>query len=758
MSADAALISGSVLPLSRPREFEIMGELILREQIADETAMSRRAVLQGTGLLLGFALTGASTESVFAAPASQVLENEVAGTFAPNGFIRINPTGAVTLIMPMAEMGQGVYTALSMLLAEELEVELDQIQVQHAPANDALYANSFLRIQTTGASSSVRAFWTPLRQAGAVARNLLIAAAAKQWNVDPATCHAKNGVVFNATRSKHLGYGELAKAAGKLPVPPAANVRLKDPKAFTLIGTRAKRVDSSIKVDGRALYGIDTRLPGMKVAAVAISPVLGGKAKTVDEKAALAVKGVRQVVNIDEAVAVVADHMGAAKKGLQAAAITWDDGPNGKVNNADIVKQLEEESKKPGAVARNDGDAGKALDQATQRLEAVYQVPFLAHAAMEPMNCTVHLQKDRCDVWLGTQAMALTQSLVVELTGLPRDAIKIHNHLIGGGFGRRLEADGTVLAVKIAKHVDGPVKVIWSREEDIQHDMYRPYYFDRLSAGLDAAGQPVAWTHRIAGSSIAARYIPYWFKDGLDLDAVEAAAKPPYEFSNIHVDYVRVEPPGVRTAFWRGVGPTHNVFVVESFMDELAHAAKQDPVAYRKGLLGHNPRALAVLSLAAEKAGWGSQLPARHGRGISVQFAFGSYLSQVAEVEVAADGSVKVKRIVCAVDCGMYVNPDTIEAQVEGGTLFGLTAALHGSITFKDGRVEQSNFDSYLPMRIDEVPVVETHLIKNAEAPGGIGEAPTAIVSAAVTNAIFAATGKRLRSLPIDTNSLKSSS
>jgi isoquinoline 1-oxidoreductase subunit beta len=645
-----------------------------------------------------------------------------------------------------------------MLLAEELEVGLDQIQVQHAPVNDALYANSFLHIQTTGASSSVRAFWTPLRQAGAVGRNMLIAAAAKWWGVDPATCHAKNGVVFNASGSKHLSYGELAKAAAKLPVPPAASVRLKDPKDFTLIGTRAKRVDSSIKVDGRALYGIDARLPGMKVAAVAISPVLGGKAKTVDEKAALAVKGVRQVVNIDEAVAVVADHMGAAKKGLEAAAITWDDGPNGKVSNADIVKQLEEESKKPGVVARNDGDAGKALAEAAQRLEAIYQVPFLAHATMEPMNCTVHLQKDRCDIWVGTQAMALTQSLVVELTGLPKDAIKIRNHLIGGGFGRRLEADGTVLAVKIAKHVDGPVKVIWSREEDIQHDMYRPYYFDRLSAGLDAAGKPVAWTHRIAGSSIAARYIPFWFKDGLDLDAVEAAAEPPYALPNIHVDYVRVEPPGVRTAFWRGVGPTHNVFVVESFMDELAHAAKQDPVAYRKGLLGHNPRALAVLSLAAEKGRWGSPLPARHGRGISVQFAFGSYLAQVAEVEVAADGSVKVKRIVCAVDCGMYVNPDTIEAQVQGGTLFGLTAALHGSITFKDGRVEQSNFDSYLPMRIDEVPVVETHLIKNAEAPGGVGEAPTAIVSAAVTNAIFAATGKRLRRLPIDTNSLKSSS
>jgi isoquinoline 1-oxidoreductase subunit beta len=757
MSADAAPISASALRSSALREFEIMNGLIVREQIADETAMSRRAFLQSTGLLLGFALTGASTESVFAAPASQVVENEVTGTFAPNGFIRINPTGAVTLVMPMAEMGQGVYTALSMLLAEELEVKLDQIQLQHAPANDALYANSFLHIQTTGASASVRAFWTPLRQAGAVGRNLLIAAAAKQWGVDPATCRAKDGVVFDASGSKHLSYGELAKAAAKLPVPPAENVKLKDPKDFTLIGTRAKRVDSAIKVDGRALYGIDTRLLGMKVAAVAISPVLGGKAKTVDEKAALKVKGVRQVVNIDEAVAVVADHMGAAKKGLEAAAITWDDGPNGKVSNADIVKQLEEESKKPGAVARNEGDAGKALAEAAQRVDAIYQVPFLAHAAMEPMNCTVHLQKDRCDIWVGTQAMALTQSLVVELTGLPKDAIKIHNHLIGGGFGRRLEADGTVLAVKIAKHVDGPVKVIWSREEDIQHDMYRPYYLDRLSAGLDAAGKPVAWTHRIAGSSITARYIPFWFKDGLDFDAVEAAAGP-YALPNIHIDYVRVEPPGVRTAFWRGVGPTHNVFVVESFMDELAHAAKQDPVAYRKGLLGHNPRALAVLSLAAEKAGWGSPLPARHGRGISVQFAFGSYLSAVAEVEVAADGSVKIKRIVCAVDCGMYVNPDTIEAQVQGGTLFGLTAALHGSITFKDGRVEQSNFDSYLPMRIDEVPVVETHLIKNAEAPGGVGEAPTAIVSAAVTNAIFAATGKRLRSLPIDTNSLKSSS
>lgn len=729
-----------------------------KEQAANDAVMSRRAFMQGAGLVLGFALTATGAEPVFAADDTRILQDEVTATFAPNGFIRINPTGVVTLIVPMIEMGQGVYTSLPMILAEELEVRLDQVEIQHAPPNPALYSNSLIGIQNTGGSASVRAFWTPLRQAGAVGRNLLIAAAAKRWDVDPAICHAKEGVVFDASGARHMSYGELADAAAKLPVPPAAKVKLKDPKDFMLIGTRAKRVDSSIKVDGRAVYGIDTKQPGMKVAAVAISPVLGGTAKTVDEKAALAVKGVRQVVNIGEAVAVVADHMGAAKKGVEAAAITWDDGPNATVNSADILKQLETESQKPGVVARNVGDVEKAFAGAAKRLDAVYQVPFLAHAAMEPMNCTAHWQKDRCDIWVGTQCPEITQNQLSELTGLPKDAIHIHNHLIGGGFGRRLEPDGTILAVKIAKHVDGPVKVIWTREEDIQHDMYRPYYLDRMSAGLDADGKPVAWTHRIAGSSVMSRYYPAYVKDGLDPDAPEGAAEPPYDLPNLHVDYVRVEPSGVRTSWWRGVGPTHNIFVVESFIDELANAAKQDPVAYRKALLGRNPRALAVLSLAAEKAGWGSPLPARHGRGVSVQFAYGSYASQVAEVEVAADGSVKVKRIVCAIDCGMHVNPDTIEAQIQGGTIFGLTAALHGSITFKDGRVEQSNFDGYVPMRIDEVPLVEAHLIKSAEAPGGVGEVPTASVSAAVTNAIFAATGKRVRVLPIDPEFLKASS
>ena len=493
----------------------------------------------------------------------------------------------------------------------------------------------------------------------------------------------------------------------------------------------------------------------MGIAAIAISPVFGGKVKSVDEAAARAVKGVRQVVRIDDAVAVVADHMGAAKKGLAAAAIQWDDGPNATLSSADIVRQLEEASKRPGAVARSEGDAA-----AGARRRGAADRRRLSDAVPRPRGDGADELHRPCPRgWLrhlGRHPGADPDpGRGRRLTGLPKDAVRVHNHLLGGGFGRRLDVDGTALAVRIAQQVEGPVKVVWSREEDIQHDMYRPYYYDRLSAGLDADGRPVAWTHRVAGSSVCARYVPAFFQNGVDLDAVEGAADPPYALPNIHVDYVRVEPPGIPTAFWRGVGVTHNVFVVESFLDELAAAAGQDPVAYRRALLGHNPRALGVLDLAAEKAGWGRPLPARRGRGVSVQFAFGSYLAQVAEVEVAADGAVRVHRIVCAVDCGLVVNPDTIAAQVEGGSIFGLTAVLHGAITLKDGRVEQGNFDNYRPMRIDEVPVVETHLVRSGEAPGGIGEAPTCAVGPAVTNAIFAATGKRVRTLPVDAGLLK---
>jgi isoquinoline 1-oxidoreductase beta subunit len=668
--------------------------------------------------------------------------------FAPNAFIRIDRQGIVTLVMPMAEMGQGTYTSLPMLLAEELEVPLAQVRLEHAPANDKLYANAILHVQSTGLSSSIRAFWTPMRQAGAVGRTLLIAAAAKQWQIEPSRCYARGGRVFETGAQRSVSYGQLVETAATLPTPAADKVPLKDPRDFKLIGSPAHRLDTPDKINGTAKFGIDVRLPGMRVATLAQSPTFGGKVESVNESAALAVKGVHQVVRLDNVVAVVADHMAAAKKGLEAAAIQWDNGPNANVSSADVIRQLEEASQQPGVVARNEGDAQRALASAHQRFDAVYHAPFLAHAAMEPMNCTVHVRKDGCDIWVGTQAPTLTQELVAQLTGLPRESIQIHNHLIGGGFGRRLEADGSVLATRIAQHVEGPVKVIWTREEDIQHDMYRPYYVDRLSAALDTKGNPVAWTHRVAGPSIVARYLPPLFTNGLDFDAIEGAAQPPYAFPNIHVDYVRVEPPGIPTAFWRGVGATHNVFVVETFMDALAHAAKRDPVEFRKPLLAHNPRALGVLLMAAEKSGWGKPLPKGQGRGISLQFAFGSYLAQVAEVEVDRKHALRVRRLVTAVDCGMVVNPNTVAAQMEGGSLFGLTAALYGSITLLGGRVEQSNFHDYRPIRINEAPVVETHIVPSVEAPGGIGEAGTAIVAPAVANAIFAASGRRIRTLP----------
>jgi isoquinoline 1-oxidoreductase beta subunit len=675
--------------------------------------------------------------------------------FAPNAFIRVDRQSVVTLVMPMVEMGQGVYTAMATLLAEELEVGLDQVRLEHAPPDDGLYANPLLQSQITGNSTTIRGFWTPLRQAGAVARTMLIAAAARRWSVDAATCQAARSEVVHSASARRLKYGELVEAAATLPVPARETVTLKRLEDMSLIGKPIKRLEGPDKVAGRTEFGIDVKLPGMKVAAIAISPVMGGHATLVNEQAALAIAGVRQVVDIGEAVAVVGDHMWAARKGLKAAAIRWDDGPHANVDMTTIVGQLEEGARRPGAVATHAGDTDAAFAAAAHRVDAVYQMPFLAHGAMEPMNCTVHYAKDACEVWAGTQAPTRAQNMVAELTGLPTSAVTIHNLYLGGGFGRRLDVDGTLLAVKIARHVMGPVKVVWSREEDIQHDLYRPYYYDRMSAGLDADGRPVSWSHRIVGSSVVARYLPPLFKDGLEFDVIDCAAEIPYACANRRVEYVRVEPPAVQTAFWRGVGLTHNVFVVESFIDELAHAAKRDPFLYRKAHVTH-PRALGVLTLAAEKAGWGQPLPARWGRGISLQFAFGSYSSTVVELEVAADGSVKVHRIVCAVDCGIVVNPDTLAAQFEGGTLFGLTAALHGAITLKSGRVQQSNFHNYRPLRMNDSPAVETHLVKSVESPGGVGETSTSAIAPAVTNAIFAATGVRIRTLPIDAALLKS--
>jgi isoquinoline 1-oxidoreductase subunit beta len=711
-----------------------------------DTNLSRRNFLAssaaaGGGLMLSLSLPLGRSEAA------------TSEAFAPNAFVRIGSDGQVVLTMPYVEMGQGTYTSIPMLIAEELDVSLKQVKLEHAPPNEKLYRNPLLGVQATGNSNAMRGSWKPLREAGATARTMLIAAAAKRWGVDAKTCRAQDGEVIHVPTGRKLGYGELAADAAKMPVP--TSVALRSPEEFKLIGTPAKRLDTPAKVNGTALYGIDARPPGVKIATLAQSPVLGGRVKSVDDTAAKAVKGVRQIVRLDDAVAVVADHMGAAKKGLAALKIEWDDGQNAALSTADIANELEQTTLGPGVAAQNIGDADKAMASAATKLEAIYQAPFLAHATMEPMNCTAHYRKDECELWLGTQAIARVQSFVAKAAGLAPEKIIVHNHLLGGGFGRRLEADAAVVAVEIAKQVDGPVKVVWTREEDIQHDYYRPYWFDRISAGLDEQGRPVAWHRRFAGSSVIARWIPPGYKDGLDPDSTEGAIDLVYDVPNFHVEYARVEPKGIRTGFWRSVGPSHNVFVVESFIDEMAAAAKQDPVAYRRALLGKSPRAKAVLDLAAEKSGWGQPLPKGSGRGVSLQFVFGSYLAQVAEVEVAKDGSVRVRRIVCAMDCGTVVNPDTVRAQLMSGAIFGTTAALYGEITLKNGRVEQTNFDTYQMLRMNEAPAIEVYTVKSPEPPGGMGETGTSCIVPAIANAIFAATGKRLRKMPVDPNVLK---
>jgi len=653
------------------------------------------------------------------------------------------------------EMGQGTWTAMPMLLAEELGVDLAKVKLEQAPANNNLYSDPMLGGQVTGGSTSVRGAWKPLREAGAAARMVLVQAAATTWNVDPATCQAANGAVTHAASGRSLNYGELVDAAAKLDAP--ATIKLKGPGQYTLIGKRMGRLDSPAKVDGSAQFGIDARLPGMAIATVAAAPVPGGRLAGSSDQKALAVKGVRQVLKLDNAVAVVADHMWAARQGLAALAPVWSDGANASMITAGIVDAMLAASTKAGAVAHDSGDALKSLTQAGRKVEAIYQVPFLAHATMEPMNCTVDLRADGCDLWVGTQVPSLAQGAAAKLTGLPLEKVRVRNFFIGGGFGRRLEVDYVVQAVAFAKQMKGPVKFIWSREEDIQHDMYRPYYVDRLSARLDAKGMPAAWFHRITGSSIMARFAPAAMKNGIDPDAVEGASSLQYDIGAMRVEYLRHEPP-VATAFWRGVGPTHNVFVVESFIDELALAARQDPVAYRRAILAKSPRMLAVLDLAAAKAGWSTQLhpmaDRRVGRGVSAQFAFGTYMAQVAEVSVGPGGDVRVHRVVCALDCGQVVNPDTVVAQMEGGIVFGLSAALWGEITFDKGRVQQSNFGDYRVMRMNEAPRIEVYIVSSTDDPGGIGEPGTAAIAPALANAVAAATGKRVRKLPIASTDL----
>jgi isoquinoline 1-oxidoreductase beta subunit len=721
----------------------------MSSELGADARISRRTFLTvgaaaGGGLLLGVSLLNCLGHDTAGTNATD--GGAAPSPFAPDAFIRIDRQGNVTMIMPQIEMGQGTYTSIPMLIAEELEVGLDRVRPEHAPPSDKLYGMPGL-FQFTGGSTSIRKWWEPLRQAGATARVLLITAAAQRWGVDRSTCHAERATVVHAPSGRRLRYGELVDAAAALPLP--ANVPLKDPKDFRLIGTPAKRLDVSGKVTGAALYGIDARVSGMKIATVAACPTLAGTLASVDDAKAKAVPGVRQVVTIDDAVAVVGDHMWAAKQGLAALEIAWNDGPNATLTTAEIARDHERASKGTAVVAKTTGDATTAMARAATTIDVVYELPLLSHATMEPLNCTVHVRPDGCEVWTGSQVMSRAQKTAADVTGLPLEKVVVHNHYLGGGFGRRLEHDYVTQAVKIAKQVDGPVKIVWTREEDIQHDIMRPFYHNRIAAGLDAHGLPVAWRHRVTGASILARWFPPAFQKGVDSDAIEDTAGPPYACPNVLIEYVRHERAGFPAGWWRGVGPTHNVFVVESFIDELAYAARQDPVAYRRSLLGEAPRARAVLDLAAEKAGWGQPLPAGHGRGIAVEQAMGTYVAQVADIAVAKDGTVRIERVICAVDCGQIINPDTVKAQMEGGIMFGIGGALWGEITIENGRVEQHNFDDYRVLRMNEAPAVDVYLVPSREYPGGIGEPGTAAIAPALANAVFAATGKRLRKLPL---------
>ncbi len=704
------------------------------------TKFSRREFVQsaaaaGAGLVIGFHFPDAGRFR--AAPADP---------FAPNAWLRIDPNESVLVIVDRSEMGQGVTTALPMLVAEELDADWSKIRFEFAPAAKE-YVNPLFGMQGTGGSTSVRAGYTPLRKAGAAARDMLVTAAAQTWGVEKADCVAEKGAVVHARTKRRLTYGQLAAKAATLPVP--QDVPLKEPKAWKILGTPVRRLDTPPKVDGSAEFGIDVRVPGLLVAVVARCPVPGGKVQSFDATKAKAVPGVRHAVQIASGVAVVGDGYWPAKQGRDALQVTWDEGPSAQVSSASISQLLAQRADDKAPTARHDGDPDAALASAASKVSADYELPFLAHATMEPQNCTAHVRADGVDIWAPTQFQTGAQGLGAKIGGVPPEKVKVHTTYLGGGFGRRFELDFIQEALETSKAVGVPVKVVWSREDDVQHDQYRPACFHRLRAGLDASGQPVAWAHAFAAPSIMVRVFgPGVIKNGIDEETVEAAVGMPYAVPNVQVNYALTDL-GIPVGFWRSVNNTFNGFVVESFIDELAAQAKQDPVEYRRRLLTKAPRHLGVLTLAAEKAKWGTPLPAGRARGVAVCKAFESYVAEVAEVSVGSDGQPRVHRVVCAVDCGPVVNPSIVAAQMESAIVYGLTAALWGEITIENGRTKQSNFHDYRMLRLAEMPVVEVHIVPSSDAQGGVGEPGTPPIAPAVCNALFALTGKRIRKLPI---------
>jgi isoquinoline 1-oxidoreductase subunit beta len=718
---------------------------------------TRRDFLKNAGtasaaaLTIGFVWAGTTRRAAALAAAAPS-----AAPFAPNAFLRIGADNSVTVISKHLEMGQGSYTGIATIVAEELDADWALVRVESAPADAKRYANLvFGTIQGTGGSSAMSNSWAQLRETGAKGRAMLIAAAAKEWRVPAAELTTQKCVVYHAASKRQATYGSLVKTAATLPVPDT--VTLKDPKNFTLIGNRPPRVDAASKTDGTAQFTLDVALPGMLVALLKRPPLFGATVKSFDAAAAAAVPGVVKVVQVPRGVAVIAKSFWSAKQGRDALTVEWDDSKAEKRSSTTLMEEYRRLADEPALPARKEGDAKRAIGEAVHKISASYEFPYLAHAPMEPLDAVVKLDANGCEIWAGDQFQTIDQMNAALTAGLKPEQVSIHTLYAGGSFGRRanLGSDYIVEAVSIAKAygADGtPIKLQWTREDDLHGGLYRPMYFHKLEAGLNAQGQLTAWHHVIVGQSIMAGTIfAAGIKNGIDATSVEGAANIAYSIPNIAVDLATTKT-GVPVLWWRVVGSSHTSFAVEAFMDEAAHAAGEDPFAFRRKLLEHEPRMKAVLELAAEKAGWNSgPMPPGKGRGIAVAEAFKTFVAQVAEVSVDPAGHVKVDRVVCAVDCGTPINPDIITAQMEGGIGFGLGAVLYGAITLKDGRIEQDNFNSYRVLRMNEMPKVEVHIVPSTAPPTGVGEPAVAPIGPAVANAIFAATGKRIHMLPFPT-------